>query len=306
MLYPRSRVLIFHATLSIKDYSFGRYALKAIDMKSMFALLVTAVLLVSVSSIITVHAQATQVSSTITLKSVNLQVAYPSEVVPGNTVTVQVQVNPVSGGGYLENLTATVYYADATGLHQIASQNLVANQANTYSYPAPYQTVSYSKTMQFSVPQNAPRTSLVAVFSETFQSQYYYDYHCFVDVFYSYCPSYSDGNANDEAIAALSYIKAPTPEYVSLQSTYQLLQQQLNQTQTQLKQSQTQNQQLQNAVSQESVTINQLNQQLASANQTTQNYQALAAALGIVVVILVIFTAYQSTRKEKRQKTLTT
>jgi hypothetical protein len=275
-------------------------------MKSIVAFFVTVVLLLSVSSMSSVFAQPTQVSNTVSLKSVSLQVAYPSEAIPGDIVTVKVQVNPGSGGVYLESLTATVYFADTAGLHQLTSQNLASNRASGYYYPGSSQTGNFSRSFEFSVPQNTPRTSLVAIFSETLQSRYYYEYPCFVDIFYAYCQTYSYGNTTDDAIAALSYIKATTPEYVSLQSTYQMLQQQLNQTQAQFTQSQTQNQQLQSTVSQESATINQLSQQLASANRMMQTYQLLAVGLSILVVILAVFNVYRRRSKEKGQKTAVT
>jgi hypothetical protein len=226
---------------------------------------------------------------------------------PGETVSVSVQAKPKSSGVYLQNLTATIYYADQAGLHLISTQTIVSNPANSYGS---YVTQGYAKNFTVSVPQNAPRTSLIAVFSETVHSTYYYGYPCVIDVFLGYCTfQYGWYTSNpyrttiDDAIAPLSYIEATTPEYVSLQSTYQMVQQQLNQTQLQLKQSQTQNQQLQNVISQQNTTISQLNQQLASANAMTQTYQLVALGLGILAVVLAVFAIYQWSTKLKEQKT---
>jgi hypothetical protein len=244
-------------------------------------------------------AQPTEVSYVVNLNSFTLRVRYPSEVMPGDTVTVNVQGSPNSNSLYLQSLTATIYYADAVGLHQLGTQNLVSNPANGYGYYGSYPTGSFSKNFTVNVPQNAPRTSLVVIFSETVQSNYYYydywpnfGYSCSDPVFCAY-PFYSA--TTDDAIAPLSYIKATTPEYVALQSEYQMLQQQLNQTQVQ-------NKQLQTRISQQSTMINQLNQQLTSANDTAQTYQMVAVGSVIVAVALAAFSIYQLRSKDKTQE----
>ena len=219
---------------------------------------------------------------------------------PGDNVTVTVQGNRVGNGAYLQSLTATIYYADASGLHQLATENLTSNltSPNGYSYSRPY-TTSFSKSFMVNVPQNASRTSLVALFSETAQS-YYYGYGGYAYGYginygapweypsYSYSSplSYPHTSTTDQAIAPLSYIKANTPEIVTLQSENQKLQQQLNQ-------SQAQNRQLQTAISQQNATIDQLN----------QRYTILALALGILAAALAIFNIYQWRRKERTQQT---
>jgi chromosome segregation ATPase len=111
------------------------------------------------------------------------------------------------------------------------------------------------------------------------------------------------GAVTDDAIGTLSFIEATTPEYVSLQSKYQLLQQQLNQSQAQLKQIQTVNDQLHGVVSQENATINRLNQHLASADRTTLTYQLLAVGFGIIALILAAFSFLERRAKEKMRKT---
>jgi hypothetical protein len=236
-------------------------------------------------------AQPTQVS--VNLNWLSLQLAYPAEVMPGNTVSVGVQATPKSSGFYLQTLTATVYYADAAGLHLVATETLVNNSANGYGSIV---TGSFNRTFTFSVPENASRTSLVAVFSETVQFNYYFSYAPFYGYGYGcLAPFYSYGTRTDDALAPLSYIEATTPEYVSLQSAYQTLQRQLNQTQ--LKQSQ-----LQSTVIQENATINELNQQLASVNNMKQTYQLLALCFAILAVVLAVFSIYERKAKEKQAK----
>jgi hypothetical protein len=258
-------------------------------------------------------AQPSQVSYTVNLNSFKLQLTYPAQVLPGGSVSVSVQASPKSDGVCLQSLTATIYYADSSGLHSLATETLVSSPA--YSYGS-YVTSAFSKSFTVSVPQDAPRTSLVAVFSESVQSTYYFAYPCVVDMFVAECTyqygwySYSSYSVtSDDAIAPLSYIQATTPEYLALQSKYQALQQQLNQTraelnqnQARLEQSQTQNQQLQSTVSQQGDKINQLNQRLANANAMTQTYQFTTLALGIIAVLLLVFTVYLwRTRRELRK-----
>ena len=273
-------------------------------MKSALASLVTVALLLFVFLFNPAFAQPTQVSYVVNLSSFSLQVTYPSEVMPGDTVTVNIQGSPKSNSIYLQSLTATIYYADAAGLHQVATQSIVSNLAsNSYGYYSPYTTGSFSKSFTVNVPQNAPRTSLVAIFSETVQSNnyYYYNYPSYFGysyygnpLYYAAYPSYS--TTTDDAIAPLSYIKATTPEYVALQSEYQMLQQQMNQTQAQ-------NTQLQTTISQQSTTISQLNQQLTSTSTTAQTYEMAAVFFAIIAVALAAFSIYQMRSKGKPQKT---
>lgn len=273
-------------------------------MKRALAFLVTGALLLSVSLFNPVFAQPTQVSYAVNLNSFTLQVTYPSEVMPGDNVTLNIQGSPKSDNVYLQSLTATIYYADAAGLHQLATQTLVSNPANGYGYYGSYSTGSFSKSFTVNVPQNAPRTSLIAVFSETVEpNNYYYSdywpyfgYSCSDPVYCAYYPSYPYyGTTSDEALAPLSYIKATTPEFVALQSEYQMLQQQLNQTQAQ-------NKQLQTTISQQSTMISQLNQQLTSANATAQAYQVVAVILVVVAVALAAFSTYRLRGRGKTQR----
>ncbi len=249
-------------------------------------------ILSSASLVNSAFAQSAQVSYTVNLNVFTLQVTYPSQVKPGDTISVNVQASPKTSIAYLQNLTATIYYADTSGLHTIATQNLYSNNAYYYGN---YATPSFTKSFTVNVPSSAPRTSLVALFTETAQSNYFYTFYNYGSYYYGgyypaypfqVYPSYNSGTATDNAIAPLSYVQASTPEYVALQSTYQMLQQQLNQTQAQLRQGQAQNQQLQNTVAQQSATLNQLNQQLATASGMTQTYQLLALALGILAAVL--------------------
>jgi hypothetical protein len=271
-------------------------------MKLVLACLVNAALLLSVFLFNPALAQQAQVSYAVNLSSLTLQVTYPSEVMPGGVVTVNIQGSPKGNSLYLQSLTATIYYADAAGLHQLAAQTIVSNLvSNTYGYYAPYTTGNFSKNFTVTVPQDAPRTSLVAVFSETVRSNnyYYYDYWSnfgfsyYGNPFYVYYPSYS--TTTDEAVAPLSYIRAATPEYVALQSEYQALQQRLNQTHSQ-------NNQLQTTITQQNAMISQLNEQVASANAKAQTYQTLALAFIIIALALAAFSIYQFRSKGKKKR----
>jgi len=245
--------------------------------------------------------QSNQTSYTVRLNSFTLQVTYPAEVMPGDTITIYVQGSPTGSAVYLQSLTVTIYYADATGLRQVSTQNLFTSYSpNSYNNYVTYgYSGSFSKNFTVTVPENAPRTALVALFSETVQPNYYsyggygYNYPSYAS--YPYYPSYSVyvspayypyssySYSSDQGIASLSYINANTPETVTLQSQNQLLQQQLSQLQAQ-------NQELQSKVTDQSATINQLTQQLASMNGTVQAYQMIGLTLGVVIVLLLAFS----------------
>jgi len=251
-------------------------------------------------------AQSSQLSYTVNLIWFTLQVTYPSEVMPGDAFNVSVHGTPTSGYVYLQNLTATIYYADSSGLHQLATWVLVSNPISSYGYYGSVPTGSFNKNFTIIVPKDAPRTSLEALFSETTQYNYPYYYgpvswsgwgfgdpifsSYYPPVLYSYNPP--AGTSTDQALAPLSYIKATTPEYVALQSQYHSLQQELNQTQTQ-------NHQLQTTITRQNVTISQLNHQLTAATETAQTYEAAATILLIIAMGLLAFLVYQMRKRLK-------
>jgi len=243
---------------------------------------------------------------------------------PGDSVTVSVQGTPTGNAVYLQSLTATIYYADSSGLHQLPIQTLVAsNSPNTYNNFVSYTySGSFSKNFTVKVPESAPRTSLVAIFSETVQPNYYsyggyaYNYPNYYSnlpntyqgyPYYPYYPTYAymapayypysyssystPPYGSDQAIAPLSYVRASTPESATLQSENQMLQQQLSQAQGQ-------NQQLLTKVSQQSATIDQLTQQLSMTSGTMQMYQVLVVAFGVLAAILLALNI-QRRSKEK-------
>jgi hypothetical protein len=239
-------------------------------------------------------AQPSQVSFIVSLKWFGLQVTYPAEVMPGDTVAVSVQATPKSSSIHLQSLTATVYYADVAGLHLIASHTLVSNSMNGYEFCGAR---SFSKSFTVSVPQNASRTSLVALFSETVRFKCYPLYYGYGGRLWlwvvpkpwaTWLVPYSF--ETDDAIAPLSYIEATTPEYIMLQQR--------------MKQTQTQNQQLQTTITQQRAMISQLNDQLASANTTAQTYETDAAVFVLIAVALAAFSIYQMRKKAKMKNTL--
>ena len=271
-------------------------------MKPLCVVFITAAVLLSLSG--NALAQPAQLSYMVTLNWFNLRVTYPSVVMPGGVLNVSVQGTPKNAGVYLQNLTATIYYGDASGLHQLASETVVSNAANIYAYYGEPTTGSFSTNFKVNVPEDAPRTSLIVVFTETTQYNNYYNglypfsYWYFGNpIFYSYYPSFTA--TTDQAISPLSYINATTPEYVALQAEYRMLQQRMNQTQTQ-------NQQLQTTITQQSAMISQLDQQLTSANASAQRYESVAAVLAFIAVGLGAFNVYQISRRKMRDKADTT
>ena len=141
-------------------------------MKYGRSILVIAVLLVWFSLFNAAYGQPTEY--TVKLNSYSLQVTCPAEVMPGDSVTVNVQGSPTQNGVYLQSLIVTIYYPDASGLHELATENLVVSSSpNAYNNYLSYgYTGSFSRNFTVNVPENASRTSLVAVFSESVLPSY--------------------------------------------------------------------------------------------------------------------------------------
>jgi len=267
------------------------------------------ILMVTLSVVVVVHAQATQTSYTLNLNYFSIQMTYPSQVNPGDLVTVSMQTSAKNSFSSA-SLTAQIYYVDGNSLHQLASATLTNNgYLNSGS--------SLNKQVTFTVPQDAPRTSLFASVTEKVQASYgsyyssysspycyyypdYYDYYGYCNYSYNYpysysayaYPSYSYSTITDSGVAPLSYIKAQTPEYTALQSQYQTAEQQLNQTQAQNQQLQQQLQNAQNTIAQRDATIANLNQQLSSNQNTNTTLEAAAGGLGLLVIIFGAFAVH--------------
>lgn len=295
-------------------------------------------------------AQSNQSSFTANLTYLTVELSYPSQVMPGDSVTVNLQATAKQNIASLA-LVAQILYSDGINIHQIASTTFDSNYMNSGG--------SFSRQIQFSVPQDAPRTSLFAAFTENVKTVYvnyyyyqaynnsyspycYYDHHdgyycqyyytgyynssspnCYFDSYYGYyCqyyyvayPSYTYATTKDTSLAPLSYIKASTPEYVSLQSQYQSLQQQLAQSQSQNQQLQSQNQQLQNqnqqlqqnmqsvqsTNSQRETTISSLNQQLTSSQGVNGTLEAVTAGLAVIAIALGTLAAYYRGKSSPQQ-----
>lgn len=281
-------------------------------MKISYALLAFVILLLLIPASYVGFAQSSQSSFTVSLQYLNIQVTYPTQVSPGNSAAVHVQASAKSSIE-LVSLTAQVYYADGTNLRQLMTTTLASN-----SYVRSGDT--FSKDMQVAVPQDAPRTSLFAVFSESVQSAYYgsyyypygygsysnYSYSCY----YYYCDYYTTyyypayyvspydhSSTTDSGLSSLSYIKATTPEYADLQSQYQTAQQQLAQSQAQNQQLQQKLQDAQNTNAQQNSALSSMNQQLASARTMIGTWEAISLVLAGAVIILGTLTVYLSRRR---------
>jgi len=300
-------------------------------MKKSRLILALMVVTVALSVIVVAHAQAAQTSFTLNLNYYSVQLTYPSQVNPGDLVTVNVQATPKNGISGA-TLTAQVFYVDGNTLRQLTSATLTNNGGSTLN-----------KQITFTVPQDAPRTSLFASVTEKVQTAYasyyyyptyynssspycnyypdYYDYYGYCGYSYSYYPysypysysyypysynyyaypSYSYSTATDSGVAPLSYIKAQTPEYVALQSQYQTVNQQLNQSQAQNQQLQQQLQNDQNTIQQRNATIANLNQQLSTNQNTNTTLEAAAGGLGILAVIFGAFAVHYRGKSSKPQ-----
>jgi regulator of replication initiation timing len=243
-----------------------------------FLAIIVALLILTAWMATPASAASPQVSSTVSLQYFSIQAQYPSTVLPGETVQMYIQATAKSAVD-LESLDLQVSLIQGNSLQDVTSVTIVSNQNIAASN-------TFTKNIQISIPQDAPRTSLFATFTETVQISYAnaysyssynfpYDYGCSYYTYanynnmqsncyypynsYSSTPSYSYYTTTDTGISPLSYINATTPEYTSLLSQYQSAQQQVSE-------SQSQNQNLQQQITQ----LNQQNAQLQSQNQQLQ------------------------------------
>jgi len=179
-------------------------------------------------------AQQAETSSTISLEYVSVQLSYPSEVEPGDSVGVHVLA---SSKDYFEmdKLALQVYIPVQSDLVKVGEGTVAAGVFMTYQSQV-------MKDIQFTVPDDAPATSLLAVVTEevrvlTYSYNYYYPYY---GMYYQQNTSYpynyylepAYAPSKDSATTPLSYVKAADPAYANLQSQYQALSQQLNQAQS--------------------------------------------------------------------------
>ena len=246
-----------------------------------------------------VFAQSSQVTSTVNLSHLSVQLTYPSQVVPGQSAIINLTAL-AKDSFQLTSLTVQVYLADQNNLQQLLS----ATVAQNIVMPSGNQIV---KQFQVTVPSDAPRTSLVALVTESvsilpssysypyaypnwngygnwygygsylYSSSYPYYYSAPSPYYYYSNPSFNPQSSSDNGIASLSYVLATTPEYVSLQSQYQQLQIQNQQLQQQLQASQ-------NSTAQKDSTINTLKNQLSSTQGTTTFVEIVAVILALAVV----------------------
>jgi len=274
-------------------------------MNLKFALLI--IIVVATSSLFvnqTVYAQSNQVSNSLTLSHLSIQLTYPSEVLPGQSATVNVKAKALDNF-QLNSFFIQVYLADPNTLRQLTNTTAAEN---VWMYSGD----QINKDIQVAVPLDALRTSLIALVSENVRTTYYYysySYDWMGNYSYPYrfaSPSFYSRTVSDDAVTSLTYIKAATPEYTALQSQYPQLQQSLNQTQGSLKQTQAQDQKLQadlqnaqNTITQKNSTLAGLNKQLASLQNTVTLLEAISV---ILVVLIVLLGLYSRGRKTNRAK----
>ncbi len=271
-----------------------------------FKLAIVACLLVLGSLTITqfVNAQPSQVSTTVSLGYLNVQLTYPSEVLPGQAVTVTLHVT-AKDSFHLNKLTVQIYYGDGNSLHLLTSVTVLNNTWLNKDYQV-------SKDIKLNVPAETPRTSLVALVSENFRVPYYSYSSYYYPFSYMYFPSgnpmqpyfqyvYPPTNmaAADDALAPLSYVKATTPEYMTLQNEYQMLQEQLAQSHSDNQKLQ---QSLQETQAEKNSIIADLTQQLASTQSTVRTLEAISAILAVIAIVLGFLLFKTRAKREKSSK----
>ena len=239
--------------------------------KASLLLLFTATALLVVTQ--PVFAQSSLVSTKVTLTHLNIQLTYPSQMLPGQSVTVNVQAQ-ARNIFHLASLTMQVYYVDPTqfNLRQVASTTIAQDLAMSGG-------TQINKAVQVTIPTDAPRTSLIARVAENVTLTVFIVYN-------NSSPSIQaapfTSSSSDDVIAPLTYIMSATPEYVALQSKYETLQSQYQQVQRGLNQSLSQNVKLQQSLQTAQNTIAQSNSMI------TDLKNQLTISLGIVMLLAII------------------
>jgi hypothetical protein len=265
------------------------------EMKIQMAILVLfAVVTVSLFVNSLVYAQSTQVTNNVSLRFLNVQLSYPSQALPGQSVTVNVQATAKTAF-QLSNLLLQVYVADPNSLNLRELISTTVAQGLEMSSGG-----QISKAIQVAVPADAPRTSLIARVSENVTLTVFIVY---INSNPSVQPAPYNTAASDDAISPLTYIAATTPEYTALQSQYQTLQTQNQQTQQSLSQSLAQILKLQGIISQQNATNYQLNEQLTYANRRVQTYQGTTLGFGILTVAFLSLYIRQRRMKQQHSST---
>jgi len=224
--------------------------------------------------------QSAQVTNNVSLRFLDVQLTYPSQALPGQSVTVNVQAKAKSGF-QLSNLLLQVYVADPNSINMRELSSVTVAQGLEMSTGG-----QINKVIQVPVPADVPRTSLIARVSENVTLTVFIVY---INSNPALQPAPYNTATGDDAITPLTYIAATTPEYVTLQSQYQQVQQGLTQSLAQIVK-------LQQTVAQENATIYQLNEQLSFANRRVQTYQGLA--LGLSILTVAFFALYIRQRRK--------
>lgn len=251
-----------------------------------------------------VSGQPSQLSTTVSLNNLNVQLTYPTEILPGQAGIVSVQATAKNSFD-LSKLVVQIYFADGSSIRSLTSA-IIANKTSVNSGDR------FAKDVRFNVPADAPRTSIIALVSEDvyvpvdLYAPYFYPYSYWyfpsgnaMNPYFYYVYPPTNITTTDSVLAPLSYVKATTPEYVALQKEYQMLQQQLAQSQADNQKLQ---QNLQDTTNQKNSVIADLSQQLAHSQTSVRTLQVTSLILAIVAAALGFMLFRARTRTEKGGK----
>lgn len=115
-------------------------------------ILLLSVMVASILYVRPVAAQSSQITYTVKLSYLSVQLSYPSQVMPGDNVTVYLQASAKNRINSVA-LSLQIFYSDGNSLHQLAWTTVSNNNYNYMNSGS-----SLSKQIQFTIPQDAPRT----------------------------------------------------------------------------------------------------------------------------------------------------
>jgi hypothetical protein len=231
------------------------------------------------------------ISKSLTLKHFDVAYTFPKTARPGDSIAISASATAKSSIRVVDLSIQVLVYVESGDLQSIGSASLAKDQYVSTGD-------RFSKDLLVTIPANAPRGELAAIFSETtspsysYYSYYYPSYHYYYGYAYWYYPYYytyyyPQTTAEpyvESKVLPCSYVLATTPEYVALKSDYDKLSSQY--TDISAKYSEI------SAKYQQATDQNrQLTEQLSLATQDLNNTRMLVYFLAITTGVLAIISA---------------
>jgi hypothetical protein len=251
-------------------------------------------MIVILFSTLSVSGDVESVTKSFTLRSFDVTFTFPKTVKPGDPVTVSVNAVAKSSVRLVDVSIQVLAFTEGGDLQSIGSASLVSNQ-----YVSSGERLT--KDLTVTVPANAPRSELTAVFSQTTASSYsyysyyypsyyyygHYSYYWYYPYYYSYYyPQTPSEQYVESKVLPCSYVLATTPEEAKLKADYDSLNTQYNDLSARYQQATEQNRQL--------------SEKYAQATQDASNSKIMAYTFLGATVILAVLAAFLALHRHQK------